>query len=401
MTAPAPLAGIRVADFGQFVAAPLCAALLGDLGAEVVRIERPGGSEDRAVISLFCRADGGPGEGSAFLQHNRNKRGLAMDIASPEGAQVIQRLIEWADIVVVNFPRQVLEKLGLDFASVHAINRRAILVTTTAFGAEGPYADRVGFDPIAQAMSGVVWFSGTAEQPQRSQAPWVDFATGMMGAYGALAALRARDETGLGQAVATSLFGTALSIFNGYLMEQAVAAPNRVPHGSRGHTAGPGDLFRCRDGWIFTGVQTNAIFRRWVRVVGAPELLDDPRFIDDGARGANGAILSDRMQTWCAERTVAEAVAALEAERVPAGPVYNLDQVFDDPHVVATGAFVPIEFPGIDRPAPIARPPVSLTGYDAPPMRRAPQVGEHTDAVLAELGFDDATIADWRVRSII
>jgi crotonobetainyl-CoA:carnitine CoA-transferase CaiB-like acyl-CoA transferase len=401
MDSAAPLAGVRVADFGQFIAAPLCAALLGDMGADVVRIERPGGSEDRAVTSLFSRPDGGPGEGPSFLQHNRNKRGLAIDITSPEGQDVIRRLIEWADIVVVNFPRQVLEKLGLDFASVHGVNKRAILVTSTAFGAEGPYADRVGFDPIAQAMSGATWFSGTRESPQRTQATWVDFATGMMGAFGALAALRAREQTGLGQAVATSLFGTALNVFNAYLMEQAVTSPDRVPHGNRAHTAAPADVFRCRDGWIFTAVQTNAIFRRWTRVVGAPELFDDPRFVDDVSRGAHGAVLSERMQAWCDPRTVAEAIAALEAERVPAGPVYNLDQVLNDPHVVATGAFVPVAFPGIGRAAPIARPPVSLSDYEPNAIRRAPLVGEDSVAVLGELGLDRATLADWRARGVI
>jgi crotonobetainyl-CoA:carnitine CoA-transferase CaiB-like acyl-CoA transferase len=239
------------------------------------------------------------------------------------------------------------------------------------------------------------------EQPQRSQAMWVDCATGMLGAYGALAALRARDQTGLGQAVNTSLLSTALTVNNSFVMEQAVTRPNRVPHGNRAHTAGPADLFRCTNGWIFLAVQTNSIFRRWARVVGAEEMVDDPRFVDDVARGLNGAVLSERMQAWCEGRTVQDAIAALEAGRVPAGPVYNLDQVLADPHVVATKAFVPIEFPGIDRPAPVAKPPVSLSQFDPEPMRRAPLAGENSAEVLGELGFDAATIADWRARGVI
>ena len=396
MSSEAPLKGIRVADFGHFIAAPLCAALLGDMGADVVRVERPGGSEDRAVTSLFAHADGTPGEGPTFLQLARNKRSLAVDFAAPEGAEVMRRLIGWADIVVVNFAPRVLVKLGLDFPSIHAINPRAILVANSAFGAVGPYADRVGFDGIAQAMSGAVWFSGVADQPQRFQAPWVDFSSGMMGAFGALAALRMRDRTGLGQAVSTSLHGTALSVFNSYVMEQAVTRPNRIPHGSRAHTAGPGDLFRCADGWIMVAVQTNAIFRRWARTVGAEALIDDPRFVDDVARGRNGAALSERMQLWCANQTVAEAIAALEAGRIPAGPVYDLDQVLADPHVMATGAFAPMAFPGLDRPAPVAKTPVSLSQFDGGAVRRAPLAGEHNDEVLAELGFDAATIARLR-----
>ena len=401
MSCTAPLAGIRVADFGHFIAAPLCAALLGDMGADVIRVERPGGNEDRAVTSLFKHADGTPGEGAPFLQHNRNKRSLAVNFTAREGVEVIRRLILWADIVVVNFPRDVLKKLRLDFDSIHQVNPRAILVANSAFGTEGPYVDRVGFDGIAQVMSGAVWFAGTPEQPQRSQAMWVDCASGVLGAYGALAALRARDQTGLGQAVNTSLLGTALTVNNSFVMEQAVTKANRVPHGNRAHTAGPADLFRCTDGWIFLAVQTNSIFRRWARAVGAEDLEGDPRFVDDVTRGLNGAILGERMQAWCEGRTVESAIAALEAGRVPAGPVYNLDQVLADPHVVATGAFVPISFPGIDKPAPVAKSPLSLSQLDQGPMRRAPLAGEHNDDVLAELGFDAATIADWRARAVI
>lgn len=401
MTGIAPLKGIRVADFGHFIAAPSCAALLADLGADVVRVERPGGNEDRAVTSLFTRDDGAPGEGTSFLQQNRNKRGLTVDFTCAEGVEILRKLTGWADIIVANFPRAVLVKLGLDFASIHQVNPRAILVASSAFGNNGPYADRVGFDGIAQVMSGAVWFSGTPDQPQRSQATWVDFATGMLAAYGALAALRVRDQTGLGQAVDTSLLGTALNVFNSYVMEQAVTKPNRVPHGNRAHTAGPADLFRCVDGWIFLAVQTNSIFRRWARVAGAEDLLDDPRFVDDVTRGLNGAVLSARMQAWCEGRTVQTVIAALEAGRVPVGPIYNFDQVLADPHIVATGAFVPMDFPGIERPAPVARSPVSLSGYEPGPMRRAPLAGEHNDEVLAELGFDAATIAAWRARAII
>jgi crotonobetainyl-CoA:carnitine CoA-transferase CaiB-like acyl-CoA transferase len=397
----APLAGIRVADFGHFIAAPLCAALLGDMGADVVRIERPDGSEDRAVTSLFQHPDGTPGEGAPFLQHNRNKRSIAVDLAGLEGTEVIRRLILWADIVVANFPRAVLEKLGLNFDAIHKINPRAILVASSAFGNEGPYVDRVAFDGIAQVMCGAAWFAGTPEQPQRSQAMWVDCATGMLAAYGAVAALRARDQTGLGQAVNTSLLSTALMVNSSFVMEQAVTKPNRVPHGNRAHTAGPADLFRCTDGWIFLAVQTNAIFRRWARVVGAEHMLDDPRFVDDASRGLHGAALSEQMQGWCEGRSVADTIAALEAGRVPAGPVYNFDQVLADPHVIATRAFEPVAFPGIDCAAPVARSPVSLSEFDRGPMRRAPLVGENSEEVLAELGFDAVTIADWRARAVI
>lgn len=401
MSGPAPLAGIKVADFGQFIAAPLCGAVLGDMGAEVIRIERPGGSEDRVVTSFFYRPDGTAGEGPSFLQLNRNKRAISIDLTAPEGAEVIRRVVEWADIVVANFPRAVLAKLGLDYESVRAINPRAILVAITGFGTEGPYADRIAFDPIAQAMTGVTWLSGTEDNPQRTQATWVDFGTGMMSAYGALAALRARDRTGEGQLVSTSLFGTSLNVFAAYLMEQAVKAPNRVPHGNRGHTAGPVDVFRCTDGSIFLACQSNPVFRRWARTVGKPELIDDPRFADDVSRGTHGKLLGEIMQDWCKEMTVEETIATLEAGRVPAAPVLSLQQVLDDPHVAATGAFIDTEFPGIDRPVPVPKSPLVLSGYQPPAPRRAPMIGEDNDALYAELGFDAETVADWRARGIV
>ena len=306
------LEGIRVLDFGRYIAGPYCAALLADMGAEVIRIEKREGSEDRTLIPLRHEADGRPGEGALFMQMNRNKKGLTLDPAHPRGREVVKRLIKTADVVVVNLPPQTLRHLGLDWASVHALNPRTVLTTASAFGSGGPYEERLGFDGVAQAMSGAVYMSGTPEQPVRAAASWVDFGTASLAAFGTMTALFARERTGLGQHVEGALLRTAVTFSGQTLVEQAVIKKDRVATLNRGQTAGPSDICKCKDGWITVLVNGNPLFRRWAKLMGEDHWLTDKRFATDEARGDNGEIISERTRAWCATRTVAEALAALE-----------------------------------------------------------------------------------------
>src|SRR5260221_11736426 len=256
------LGGIRVIDFGRYIAGPFCAALLGDLGADVIRVEKRDGREDRTIAPLHEREDGSPGEGAMFLQMNRNKRSLTLDPMNQAGREVVRRLIADADVVVANLPAETLKAMGLDWDAVSAINPRAILVVATAFGLEGPYATRVGFDGVAQAMSGAAWFSGTAEQPVRSAAPWVDFGTASLLALGVAAALRARETTGRGQLVEGALLRTALTFFSPTLLEEDALKLDRQPTLNRSQTAGPSDIFKTKDGWITVAVNRGPPVRR-------------------------------------------------------------------------------------------------------------------------------------------
>src|SRR5512134_1194504 len=222
------LEGIRVLDFGRYIAGPYCAALLADLGAEVIRIEKREGSEDRTLVPVLHREDGTPGEGALFLQMNRNKKGLTLDPAHPKGREVVKRLIKTADVVVVNLPPQTLKSLGLDWPSVHALNPRTVLTTVSAFGSGGPYEERLGFDGVAQAMSGAVYMSGTPEQPVRASASWVDFGTASLAAFGTMSALFARQSTGRGQHVEGALLRTAVTFMSQTLVEQDVLKKDRV-----------------------------------------------------------------------------------------------------------------------------------------------------------------------------
>jgi crotonobetainyl-CoA:carnitine CoA-transferase CaiB-like acyl-CoA transferase len=395
-----PLSGIRVVDFGRYIAGPFCAALLGDLGADVIRVEKREGREDRTLISLGEHADGSPREGAMFLQMNRNKRGLTLDPAHDKGREVVRRLIASSDVVIANLPGEALKSLGLDYESVAAINPRAILGVATAFGLEGPYANRVGFDGVAQAMAGVAHYSGTPEQPVRAAAPWVDFGTASLLALGIVSALRARETTGKGQLVEGALLRTAMTYFSTMLIEESVLKHDRVPSLNRSQTAAPSDIYKTSDGWITIAVNGDPLFRRAARVIGAPEWIDDPRFASDKSRGDHGDVISARFQEWCGARSSAEAIAAFESARVPAGPVYTMREALNDPHVRASGIFTEIDFPGIGT-APVAATPVTLHGTPGDIRKRAPLLGEHSDEILRELGYSATEIDALRASGAV
>lgn len=383
-----PLNGIRVLDFGRYIAGPYCAALLGDYGAEVIRVERIGGNEDRFPVPV---AEDGAGAG--FLQMNRNKKSLALSLGSDGGREIVRRLVATADIVVANMPADSLAKTGLDLATLSAINPGIVLVTASAFGEDGPMARHVGFDAVGQAMSGAVHLSGTADRPSRAQINYVDFGTALHCAFGAMVALRERDRTGKGQQVSGSLLGTATAMANGLHIDHALNGIERTPMGNRSFGSGPTDIFATSDGWIMTQVVSNPIFARWARLVGASELIDDPRFVDDMARGDNGAELSERMAAWCAARTTAEAMGALGEARVPAGQVLAPGEVIAHPQVQASGWIEPMDYPGTPRPAPVIGAPIKLSAAPRDPMQRAPQAGEHSAEILAAIGFSAEEVA--------
>jgi crotonobetainyl-CoA:carnitine CoA-transferase CaiB-like acyl-CoA transferase len=391
------LRGIRVIDMGRYIAGPMCAAMLADLGADVIRVERIEGGDDRFQYLTGPQGD----NGACFLQWNRNKRSLTLDPMADGAGEILRRLIATSDAVVANLPREGLLQLGIDYASLTAIRPDIILVHPSAFGDRGPYADRVGLDGIGQAMSGMNYLSGFGDRPTKSFASWVDCTTAMLSAYGALAALMHRRETGQGQVVSTNLLRSALNVSSFLLTEQALTGRNRTASGNRSQSSCPADTVRTRDGWIMLQCVGQALYRRWARLMGEEHWLTDPRFGTDELRAEHGEILSERSARWAAERTTAQALEQLAAARIPAAPVLSPQQVLEDPHVRAGGYLTEVDYPGLPRPATLVTPGAELSATPAEIRTRAPTIGEHTDSILAELGYASDQIADFRRRKIV
>ncbi|MGD9765579.1 MAG: CaiB/BaiF CoA transferase family protein [Candidatus Binatia bacterium] len=389
------LDGVRVLDFGRYIAGPYCAALLADLGAEVIRVEPPDGGEDRYLMPATDT-----GEGAVFLQANRGKQSITLDLSSPRSPEVVRRLIAQVDVVIANFSPRALKHLGLDYERLRSIKPDIILTTITAFGSEGPLSESVGFDGVGQAVSGALYLTGEPGRPYRSAASFVDFSTALASAYGTLAALIAKTRTGKGAHVEGSLAGTAMNIMNPIFIEHAAGTNIRQPTANRSPIAGPSDVFKARDGWFIMQVIGQAMFKRWARLIGRPELIDDPRFADDISRGRNGAVLSGYMAEWVAERTRDECLALLAEANVAAGPVLTPADVIGGAFGLA-GAFLHnVGYPGT-RGVPIARPPIRLSHGAADEMRPPPRLGEHTDTALYRFGFDANEIEELRRERVI
>jgi crotonobetainyl-CoA:carnitine CoA-transferase CaiB-like acyl-CoA transferase len=393
---PSALEGIRVIDFGRFIAGPYCAMLLADFGADVIRVERREGGEDRKLGPVTES-----GEGGLFLNLNRNKRGITLDLAHPEARNVIDRLVSGADIVVINMPLLIMKKLGLDYDALRKIKDDIILVMASSFGPDGPYADRVGFDGIAQAMSGAMNLTGFPGTPLRSIVSWADYGTALHAAFGAMTALYHRQSTGRGQLIDVSLLATGVTFMTPLLAELKTRGIRREQLGNTAYYAAPSDAYRTRTGWIVVPTVGAAMFRRWARLVGREDLIDDPRCKDDLSRADNADIINEAMSRWCAAQTRDEAIAELESARIPCGPCYDLGEVLADPQVLSRRLLEQIEFPGGKVPVPIASPPVRLSETPAPAVRRAPMLGEHTDEVLQEIGFTAREIATLREANAV
>jgi len=383
--APAGLAGLRVLDLGRYIAGPFCAAMLADQGAEVIRIEPPAGAPDREVMPI-----GLPGRGALYLQMNRNKKSLTLDIDSAAGRAAFDKLLATADAVVVNMPPAALRRARLDYESLRACRSDIVLTTIGAYGPEGDSRDRIGFDGTGQALSGAMALSGTGERPLRAAVSYVDYATGMSAAFATLAALYERRTTGRGQHVEASLLGTALTMTNPMLIEEAAGARSRRPIGNRSPIAGPSDLFATRDGWLMIQVIGDGMFRRWAQFVGRPDLLADERFGSDIARGENGEALSAIMAAWCASRSSADCLTALDDARIPACRALTPAEALAAPEI-AEGGFFSAEAAESASVPLVTR--AIRTAATATAHRPAPALGADSCELLAGLGYDRDAIA--------
>ncbi|MGV7121293.1 CaiB/BaiF CoA transferase family protein [Sphingopyxis sp. 550A] len=377
------LDGIRILDFGRYIAGPFCAALLADLGAEVIRIERPGGGDDRFLMPATTE-----GEGAMFLQANRGKKSLTLDIAASEAKPVLRALIASADVVVANFSAGALRHFGLDYEALKKIRPDIILTSIGAFDADSPLAEAVGFDGVGQAISGAIYLTGEPGKPYRSATSYVDYSTAISAAFGTLGAIIRRMKTGEGSLVEATLAGTALNIMNPVLIEQEAGTNIREPIANRSPIAGPSDMYAAKDGWFIMQVIGTGMFKRWTRMVGRPELLGDPRFVDDIQRGRNGAELSVIMAEWAAGRSLGECLATISSHNIGASPVLTPADVMGGAMGLADTYLQKVDYPGSNGVS-LARAPASLSPGAAGAARRPPLLGEHSAEILESVGVCD------------
>jgi len=382
-----PLEGIRVIDFGRFIAGPYCAMLLADMGADVIRVERREGGEDRYVGPITET-----GEGGLFLGLNRNKRGMTLDPSHSLAREITRRLVQGADIVIVNLPLDVMKRLGLDYDALRQIKPDIILVMASAFGPDGPYTRRVGFDGVAQAMSGAMSLTGFPGAPIRAIVSYVDHGTALHAAFGAMVALYQRQLTGRGQLIDVSLLATGVTFMQALIAERAATGIVRTQTGNAAFHTAPSNVYKCSDGWIVLPTIGDRMFKRWAKLMGREDLVEDARFRGDITRADNHDLLDAVMSDWCAVRSRDQAIRDLEQARIPAGPIYSLNEVLADPQVNARGLLVESDFPGSPGPIRIADTPLRLGETPGSVRSRAPRLGEHTDEVLSELGFSQADI---------
>lgn len=393
------LADIRVLDFGRFIAAPYCGMILADMGADVIRIDRPGGEEDRSYGLLAPN-----GENLSYPSYARNKRGITLNLFKPGSEPVLRDLVRRADVVLHNFSPGAARAMGLDYGKLREMNPSIIYTGVSCYGSQGPYSQRVGFDPIAQALSGAASFNGFEhDPPMRSQLPWVDYSTGLCAAIGTLLALRHRDKTGEGQAVDLALLQTAVSFTAPMIAEATLLGRERPRVGNRTAYVGPSDMFRCKDGYVYASVILDAMWARLMKVVGHEEFLSDPDFSTDMQRFENRGRVDPLVAEWMSRHTVDEVLAAMDQARIPCAPAKSTTSVPDDPHVKDQGLleYVDLDYPGLER-VPISGIPVRLSKTPGSIRNRAPRVGEHNGEIYGSLlEYSAARLAELEAAGVI
>ena len=392
-----PLEGVRVLDLTQIMAGPYCAMTLGDMGADVVKVEKPNGGDDaRRMGPPFIR-----GESAAFLGINRNKRSVVADMRTDGGREIVQALARRSDILVQNFRPGSLERMGLGYEQVREINPAIIYCTISGFGATGPYARRGGFDLVAQGMSGLMSVTGhPGAPPTKIGAPICDLNAGMFATIGILTAYVNRLRTGVGQHVDTSLLegGIAYTFWESAMYFATGEPPG--PKGSAHRLTAPYQSFETSDGYINVGAANQANWERLCIAIGRDELASDPRFIRPRDRMENLDALATTLGETFARETTDHWLAALDAAGVPAGPIYALDEVYADPQVRAREMMVETEHPAAGRIRNIGI-PIKLSETPGAFRRPAPALGEHTDEVLRELGVSDERISALRASGAV
>jgi formyl-CoA transferase len=395
---PGPLAGVRVVEFTTTWAGPMAGCILADFGADVIKVEHPAGEVARRSPPLLP----GTKPPVSFMQAtlNRNKRSLTLDLHTPRGREIFLDLCGRADLVIENFRPGALDGWGVGWKELRARKHDTILVSISGFGQYGRDHDRAGYDPLAQAASGFLSLNGSPEgEPVKAPTFLGDDLSGLHAALAALAALRHRDRTGEGQHVDVALLDSVLFQSTGYLTLGAMDV--ELPRlGNQFRIAAPANVYKCRDGRVMVGVLVDAHWKRLARILGRPELADDPGYATTPARIARREQVDALVADWLAQRTVADAEAALLAEGLPIAPVRSYAEAARDPHVADREMLQATTVEGNPR-IPVVGPPAKFSRTPVRVRSGAPALGAHNDEILAELGVDAAERAELRANGVI
>ncbi len=396
-----PLTGIKVFDLTRVLAGPTCVQMLADLGADVVKIEKPGSGDDtRGFAPPFMP---GTKESAYFVGVNRNKRSVTLDISKPEGQAVALELIAQSDILCENFKVGALAKYGLGYEQLHGRFPGLVYCSITGFGQTGPYAPRPGYDSLIQAMGGIMSLTGDPEgQPQKVGIPLADLFAGLYGCIGVLAALRHRDATGEGQQIDIGMLDTHVAWLANQGMNYLATGENPPRLGNQHPNIVPYQVFATADGYMVLSIGNDPTFKRFCDNFGLEHLLADERFATNAARVQNRQLVTDTLAPVIAGKPTAEWVERLEALKIGCGPINTLSEVFADPHVRARGVVVRMPHPATPEGVKVVANPVRLSA--TPPQYRLPPptLGQHTDEILRErLGYDDSRLDTLRANGII
>ena len=395
---PGPIAGVRVLELAQIMAGPACGLMLADLGAEVIKIEKTAGGDD---TRKFLPPDIN-GESAAFMMMNRNKKGLALNLKEQEGINIFKKMVEQSDVVIENFRKGTLEKLGIGYEDLKKINPKIILCEISGYGRTGPYADKGGFDLVAQGMSGLMSITGesTNKPPMKVGAPLTDITAGILGATGVLAALINRDKTGKGQRVDTSLYEAG--IVHTYWQSAIAGATGKSPGplGSAHPLTAPYQAFKTKDNWITIGASNQNNWMNLLNAIERVDLQEDDRFKDNNSRMKNLEALAPILQEELLKKTSNEWIKIFDEKGLPCGPINSITEMQNDPHTLDRKMVIEVDNKKAGKSKAIGM-PIKFSDTNANTEIGAPNFGQHTDEILIQFGYSAEQIKDYKDKGIV
>ena len=391
------LEDIRVLDMSRFISGPYCAQLLADMGAEVIRIEKIGGGDDRFLGPFTAN-----NESMGVMVYNRNKKGITLNIRSEQGRELLKRLVKISDVVIENFTAGYLESLGIGYEDLREINPGIIFASISAYGGYGPYSSKGAFDQIIQGMSGLMYVTGRpGDPPIKAGISLSDYGAALYTALGVVLALRHRDKTGEGQMIDVSLFDTAISFLETIIPEYKVNNHVRPQIGNRRPFSAPTDTYKCKDGYVSISISTEALWKRYTKLIGREDLTNDPRFTGNANRTINQHYLNNLAAAWAADKTVEEALRLLDEAHIPCGTVQTITEVVEDSQVKAREMVVDIDHPGSGS-VPLPGIVIKMSKTPGEIETPAPKVGQHNEEIFGRLlGLSMEEINELKEKKVV